>query len=248
VRCLRAVALALAVAVAPAARAARPFITDDAAVVGARQVQLETFLRIDRNATQHWALLGVGAAAPLELTVGFFHGASHPREAPATEYGSAGPLLQAKVLLSEVRLNSWPGLALAAGAFVPLGRGRFEPAGWSGFAYAAVTASLFDQDRLLLHANVGVFAADAEPENQVTLTWGVGAQVRLFAGLHALAEIFSGDPYAGSCACAVQGGLRYILSPNLQLDATGGTGIFGAHTLPGWATVGVRLVSDPIGR
>lgn len=152
------------------------------------------------------------------------------------------------MLLFALRPNSSPGLALAAGFFAPLGRGRFEPAGWSGFGYAAVTASLFDQDRLLLAGNLGVFGAAAQPSNQVTLTWGLGAQVRLFAGLHALAEIFSGDPYAGSCACAVQAGLRYVPCSNLQIDATGGAGIFGAHTLPVFATVGVRLVSDPIGR
>ena len=65
--CLVALALVLA---APPAAAVRPFITDDARVVGGRTLQLETWVRADREAFQHWVLVGFGPVGPVELTLG----------------------------------------------------------------------------------------------------------------------------------------------------------------------------------
>ncbi|MFN7133113.1 MAG: hypothetical protein ACK4N5_13625, partial [Myxococcales bacterium] len=49
-----------ALLLSPPALAVRPFITDDARVVGGAQAQLETFSRLDPVSLQHWALVGFG--------------------------------------------------------------------------------------------------------------------------------------------------------------------------------------------
>ena len=46
----------------------RPFITDDARVVGERLAQLETWIRVDKEAGQHWILGAYGPNKKLELT------------------------------------------------------------------------------------------------------------------------------------------------------------------------------------
>lgn len=245
-RCTRAARLCLFSAVctlSSSAHAIRPFITDDARVVGGRLVQLETWWRRDKNGLQHWALGAVGPNEHVELTLGGVQGNSKG-DGP-TVYSVNGPLLQAKALIAAAHPNSWPGFAMAGGAVPPFGRGGFPPPGWSGFAYVAVTESLFDHERLLLHLNVGFSAVDSIKLDPFRGTWGVGSQLRLAAGLHAVAEVFSGDPYAEGSGGAVQTGLRYIFNDHIQLDATIGHGVFG-DILPLWATSGVRLVSSPL--
>src|SRR5688500_308227 len=100
--------------------AVRPFITDDARVVGERQAQLETWMRGDRGALQHWALVSYGPIEPLELTMGTVHGLTYEHD---RDYSIAGPLVQAKYLLRRPTAGSWPGMAVSAGAFAPAGNG-----------------------------------------------------------------------------------------------------------------------------
>lgn len=228
--------------------AVRPFITDDARVVGEYLAQMETWVRGDTRTFQHWLLLAVGPWAPIELTVGVLHGASYDGE-PAS-YAVHGPLLQAKALLVEPRPNRWPGLALSLGATAPAGYGQFTTANWERFAYLAVTESLFREDRLLLHANVGITVVNAEHGGATltTATWGVGMQLRTFAGLHLVAELVSGDPYEPTSGGAGQTGFRYIVSDRVQLDATVGAGLWGDSPLPVWGTAGIRLVAGPINK
>jgi len=105
------------------ALAVRPFITDDARVVGRRQAQMETWARGDRHAFQHWALTSYGPIEPLELTIGTVHGVTYDE---GREYSIAGPLMQAKYLLRRPEAGSWPGVAVSAGAFAPVGNGAFN--------------------------------------------------------------------------------------------------------------------------
>ncbi len=139
------------------ARAIRPFITDDARVVGEKLGQLETWLLVDRLVIEHNALLAIGPTDWLELTAGLIHGGVHTGDDRG--YSITGPVLQGKFLIVPARNNSWPGFALAAGVLAPAGYGPFDPPGWSGFGYGALTESLWDE-WLLLHANLGFAVGD----------------------------------------------------------------------------------------
>ncbi len=232
--------LCLIVFVSPAL-GVRPFITDDARVVGRRQAQLETWTRSDRNALQHWALASFGPIQPLELTVGAVHGFTFHN---GNRYSIAGPLLQAKFLARKPESNSWPGIAVSAGAFAPAGSGGFKLEGWDSFMYAAITESLMEDDQVLLHGNVGFVNSHSGRK----ATWGVGSQVRVRGGFHIVSEVFSGDPYAASSGVAFQAGFRHFISDYIQIDATVGSGVSGQPRLPVWGTVGLRLATPPLGR
>ena len=223
------------------AMAVRPFITDDARVVGRRQAQMETWMRGDRAAMQHWALASFGPFQPLELTVGAVHGLTFHN---GNRYSVAGPLMQAKFLFRKPEPNSWPGVAVSGGAFAPVGEGEFKPRGWDTFMYAAATESLLEDDRILLHGNAGFVNSHSGRK----ATWGVGSQIRVRGGLHLVSEVFSGDPYAESSGIAFQTGFRHFISEYIQVDATIGSGVSGQPRLPVWATVGLRLATPPLSR
>jgi hypothetical protein len=59
------------------ARAIRPFVTDDARVVGGKLLQLETWVLVDRLVLEHNALVAVGPTDWLELTAGLLHSGIH---------------------------------------------------------------------------------------------------------------------------------------------------------------------------
>jgi hypothetical protein len=223
------------------ALAVRPFITDDARVVGRHQAQMETWMRGDRHALQHWALTSFGPIAPLEVTIGAVHGLTFQN---GSRYSIAGPLLQAKYLIRRPETNSWPGIAVSGGAFAPVGNGGFKVHGWDSFGYVAVTESLAEGDAVLIHGNAGV----VNSHNGRKATWGAGTQVRVRGGFHIVSEIFSGDPYAESSGIAFQGGFRHFFSEYIQVDATIGSGMSGQPRLPVWGTVGLRMVTPPLGR
>jgi len=226
------------------AAAIRPFITDDARVVGEGHLQLETWWRRDRRSLQHWAIAAFGPNDHIELSLGGVHGVA--RTPRGGEYAISGPLAQGKFLLSPAIKNRWPGIALAAGAEPPVGKGGFEVPGWSAFAYVAATESLFDDELLLVHANAGFLAVDATGYTPLRATWGIGTQLRTVAQFHLIGEIFSGDPYVPGSGGAVQYGFRYIFNDHLQLDGTMGTGLWGAQVMPTWFSSGFRIVSHEL--
>lgn len=240
-------ATVLALACAPGeARAIRPFITDDARVVGKGHVQLESWFRRDRESLQIWAVSALGPTDWLELSLGAVGGTSGAGTGRA-EIALSAPLLQGKFLLLEASPNGHPGLAIAGGAIPPLGAGGFVPDGLAWYGYLAATESLFDREAVLVHANVGVAgAAFGDKAASAQLTWGVGTQIRLVGDFHGVFEVFSGDPYAPSPGGAIQGGFRQIWNDHLQLDATIGSGVFGATPLPFWCSTGIRLVSHEL--
>lgn len=231
----------------PRAHAVRPFITDDARVVGEHKAQLETWARYDRGSLQHWIVPAFGPVAPLEITLGAVHGVAID---PTKRYSLAGPLVQTKTLLREARPGTWPGVAFIAGTFLPAGFGGFESP-WNGFAYLALT-QVFGDDAALLHGNVGgALAAHATPASgtpqelerhaRLRLTWGAGAQARLYGVANLVVEVFSGDPYAEVAGGAGQVGFRFILDSTIQLDVTAGGGLWGDARMPAWASAGLRL-------
>jgi len=228
------------------ARAIRPFITDDARVVGRGHVQLESWFRRDRESLQGWTVGAIGPTEWLELSVGAVFGSAHG-EGATPSFALSLPLVQAKGLLKEATPNGLPGFAVAAGVIPPLGRGAFVPDGLAYYGYLAATESLFREEAVLVHVNLGLAgAALGERSASAQLTWGAGTQIRLLGDFHGVFEIFSGDPYAPSPGGAIQGGFRHIFNDHLQLDATVGSGIFGDTPLPFWVSSGVRLVSHEL--
>ncbi|MDO8998229.1 MAG: hypothetical protein Q7W45_00580 [Bacteroidota bacterium] len=223
--------------------AVRPFITDDARVVGWRLGQLESWLRFDKHAWQNWNMIAYGPTKRWELAAGLVHGL----EAPQTEhqgYTYAIPLLQAKFLIHEYKPNKAPGVAVVAGSFLPGGQGAFKAPGYGAFGYVAVTQCFGKDENVLIHGNIGVSHIQYTNVDHTVMTWGVGTQIRTVGGLHVLGEIFSGDPYVPGSGISYQAGFRHFVNNFVQLDLTVGQGISGQNKLPFWYGVGVRLVTD----
>jgi hypothetical protein len=233
----------------------RPFITDDARVVGAGLSQIEAWSRSDRETAQFWLLGATGPTSRLELTLGGVVGVE--RDVVAAKEPTAGrltyalPLLQGKALLRPYEPGRGPGLALVGGTFLPQGRGFLKLPGYGTFAFGVVTQALAREwsaterapDPPLFHVNVGVnrlWVGDAPDET--VATWGVGTQFHVAAGAHVVGELFSGDPYVPGSGTAWQGGVRQFLSERLQLDATMGRGVGGSNPLPLWWSAGVRIL------
>ena len=162
-------------------------------------------MRGDRTAFQHWMLASFGPIAPLEITVGRVHGLTEGHEG---KYSVAGPLMQAKFLLRTWEANSWPGVAVSAGAFAPVGKGEFRPEGWDSFAYVAVTESLLENDRILLHGNAGFVNSSKGGRKP---TWVVGSQIRIRGGFHAVSEVFSGDPYSDTSSTTTSRSTQHLV-------------------------------------
>ncbi|MDO8432201.1 MAG: hypothetical protein Q7S58_07300 [Candidatus Binatus sp.] len=237
-------ALWLSVAFTPSsALAIRPFVTDDARVVGARRAQLETWLEGDSDSVQHWSLIAFGPLEPLELTFGGPYGVNYKRRSRAA---AAGPIVQAKYLLRQADVNRWPGVAVAAGVVPPVGTGGFQSRDWDPFAYLAVRESFLGDDRVLIHVNLGVVSPKEDSSRLTQLFWGVGTQVRLLGALNGIVEIFRGDPYSDEDAIGVQFGYRYILNDSVQFDGTMGGGIGQGRSVPFGGSAGIRLVSPEL--
>lgn len=226
------------------AGAVRPFVTDDARVVGRGHAQLETWWRRDPAGMQHWMFGAIGPNDRMELSLGMVHGVNHEQTLP--QYSISGPLLQGKLLVFETQKNAWPGVATVFGAITPWGTGGFEPPGWTGFAYVAVTESLFDADRVLLHVNFGYAGTSLRP---VQFSWGFATEIRVWSVVHAIGEVYSGDPYIAGISGASQFGIRFAFNDHLQLDLTGGVGLFAERhedVMPPFVGTGVRLVTHQL--
>ena len=219
--------------------AVRPFVTDDARVLDEHTMQLETSVRYDQNTFANLNLLAMSPKQNLEFTAGFSDGFPLDKESNRS-FSIIGPLMQVKYLIWPVKPNSYPGLAIAAGALPPWGRGDFRPDRWSQFVFLAATQSLFDNDRVLIHANLGI--STTNPAS--VATWGLGAQFLLIGGLNGVAEIFYNDVYAGKTGGAYQMGFRHIVNDDLQIDLTLGSGLFGSEQIPTFVGMGLRIVSD----
>jgi len=219
------------VLVSQPASAIRPFVTDDARVVGQGYAQLESWVLVNRLALEHSNLFALGPTDWLEVTAGFVHGGVY--HGPDRGYSFTGPILQAKALLLPAENNGLPGLAVAGGALAPYGGGPLTPPGWGGFGYLALTESL-NEEAILIHANVGFALGDPRASGSGigepaaggfhgTITLGLGTQIRVAGGLHGMAEIYYGDPYDASFTFpASQVGARYIFGDHVQMDREAG--------------------------
>lgn len=218
----------------------RPFITDDARVVGNRLTQLESWYRQDKFGIEQWVLAAYGPTRWLELTLGGVFGAE--RLPTANEFTFGVPLVQAKFLFKDYLPYELPGVGLVVGSFLPSGSGALKPEGYGAFSFLTITQSFGKLDDVLLHFNVGTNYLDGSLAEKWLLTWGFGTQLRTLGGFHLVAEVFSGDPYVPGSGISYQVGFRHFFSDDVQIDGTFGKGIGGDKPLPIWFSFGIRLV------
>jgi len=226
------------------AMAVRPFVTDDARVVGSKLFLLETSLKGNNGVLQNLNLLAYGPNDKLELTVGFVDGFT-TKGYDRHRLSIGGVLGQAKYLFTEGTENGMPGVAFVTGFGAPYGTNSFKAESWTNFGYLAITEALGKNEQVLIHANVGVNYTKSDDKYRTSATWGLGTQVRVIGGLHFVGEVFHGDPYAGDSGWAFQTGVRYFVSERVQLDATVGSGFAGNNQPKEFAGCGLRVVFDP---
>ncbi|MCL2028526.1 MAG: transporter [Bacteroidales bacterium] len=221
--------------------AVRPFITDDAAITGRRQFQLETWALFDKFSGQHWSMLAYGPHKHLEVAIGAVLGYDQP-QIGQTKFSYAMPLLEAKVLFREYQSGKAPGVGLVTGTFLPSGKGEFVAPGYGAYSFLALTQCFGENEDVLIHGNIGVNYLYTNNRNQYTAVWGFGTQIRAYKGLHLVGEIIAGDPYVPGTGLAYQAGVRYFISDLVQVDATVGQGIAGENKVPFWGGFGLRYV------
>ncbi len=225
------IALAL-LPLAPAAWAARPFVTDDARLTTAGSCQLESWTRNYRGSTELWALPACNPTGNFELTVG---GGTAKLNSGGTGW-TEDYVFQAKTLFRRLGPNDW-GAGLAVGT---IRHPQVNPGpNLLGNTYAYLPVSMsFADDRLVMHLNVGWLRDKATRDSQGT--WGVGGEFNLNPRWTLIAESFGNTadtPYW-------QAGARYNVIPGLfQLDATAGRR-FGGDRDAQWLSFGLRFTPD----
>jgi hypothetical protein len=223
--------LALAAALAGAdARAARPMVVDDARIVDAGACQLETWRRFNRDSQENWALPGCNPTGNIEFTLG-------SAELPVDDLGvrsyTRTVQMQGKTLFKTLETNGYS-YGLAVGGVVR-SRGAADQVP-NYYGYMPFTRSLLD-DRMFVHANVGVQRAGELPVN--SLTWGIGTEYGITSRVFLMVETYGDNHHRNS----YQGGVRVWVVPNrVQIDATVGTqaGDYGGSR---WISVGLRLLT-----
>ncbi len=218
-------------AIAPA-RAARPFVTDDARLTTAGSCQLESWVRAYRQSNELWALPACNPWGNLELTFG--GGLAHAGHADSTnDY-----VLQLKTLARPLRTNDW-GIGFAIGT---IRHPQVNPGPnllGNTYAYIPFSASFAD-DLLVVHANVGWLRDKATNSQQ--MTWGLGSEINLNPRWTLVAESFGSD----NGNAWWQTGARYHLKPGLwQLDSTVGRQ-YGGTSDTQWLSFGLRFTPDSL--
>lgn len=189
-------------------QAARPLVTDDAAVVPYRACQLEAWAERPRAGTTLWLNTGCNPLGETELGLGLGW----------SELERSGWFglrrFQVKHLFLAVEERR-PGLALAFGS-------EWAPdAGWRDrhLNLIATAARAGEEERL--HFNLGVLARHGPRERRRSLTWAVAFE-RAFGASRIALETFGADGERSSW----QLGFAYEPWPGrLQLDASLGSEI-----------------------
>jgi len=179
-------------------------VVDDAAILGANDCQLESWVNNSASGTEYWAVPACNFSGNLEIALG---GA---RVVGASQAGNVA-ILQGKTLFKPLDNNGW-GAGLVFGTQTVPGRGGIGDV----FATVPVSFSFFDGG-LVAHANAGFVRMAAS--RHVYGTWGAGLEAVLNETSTLTAETFGqpgGKPF-------VQLGMKYWLTRDrLQLDATYG--------------------------
>lgn len=213
-----------------AAEAARPMVTDDARIVDAGACQVESWIKRNHSDTEYWAMPACNFTGNFELAFGAARGSD------ADGSRTTDIALQGKTLFRPLEANDW-GAGLAFGAVRHPSDSESNLIG-DLYAFVPISAS-FNDDRLVVHTNLGWLHERSERSHR--LTWGVGAEAQVTPRVWLIGETFGenkGSPL-------FQVGLRYWIVPDrVQLDATYGNSWPG-RSQDRWVSIGLRLLSAP---
>lgn len=210
--------------------AARPFVTDDARLTTGGSCQFESWIRAYPDSIELWALPACNPTGNLEFTFG------GGRAKKSGEQATNDYVFQLKTLFRPLETNGW-GWGLAVGT---IRHPEISPGPnmlGNTYAYIPLSAS-FNDDKLIIHANLGSLKDKASALNSTT--WGVGAEFKLHAKMLGIAETY-GDDRGMSYG---QIGIRYLVIPDLfQVDATLGQQLSGEGNNH-WVSFGIRYTPD----
>lgn len=212
--------IAALVLAAPAAQAARPFVTDDARIVDRDGCQVETFVKRQRrfDENEFWFLPACNPWGA-ELTVGHIRFDSTPAGDTRTT------VLQAKTLLKPLVTNG-SGFALTLGMLASTANSPY---------FNAIGSFSFADDRIVLHTNLGGIRDNVA--NTSRGTWGAGAEVLLVSPrLYGILESYGQRGEKPT----LHTGLRIWIVPNrVQVDTT--VGLQNSAPERRFGTVGLRI-------
>ena len=232
----------------PQVWAVRPLITDDAAVIGKRRFEIANWGHYSKNGLELWHSINSGVTDWCELTVAGFWGFDSEKDFTYTL-----PLLQAKFLIRDYEPNGIPGVTFAVGSNMPWGKGSFVTPDYGAFAFATATQCIGMEEQFLLHLQLGgtfLHNTDIDEKtgkkigNETGFVWGLGAQIKLYRGLHLVSELVQGDPYDAKAPMMYQLGIRQFINANLQIDFTFGRAFKDTGKSSFWITSGIRYVLD----
>jgi hypothetical protein len=206
----------LALAVAPAALAYRPFDNTDAAVAGPREVELEVgpIGFVDAGGQLQYAprlVVNYGLAPATEIV---FEGIDHVAVGQSTgpRFSVSGVQLSLKHVFRDGILQEQGGASLAGecGLLIP---GLHDDSGWGG-ACTAITS--FSAGPILLHLNL---AAALERTGNFAVEPGLIAEGPLKWPVRPVAEALWAHEWGVGNAASVLAGVIWPLREDLALDA-----------------------------
>lgn len=195
---MKRAAAALLFAAALPAHAGRPITTEDAAVLGDKACQVESWVDRSRVATQAWAVPACNFGAGIEWQAGF----ARTREASRSMFSAS--YVQGKMVLQEPKPGSWGSGVVAGLNRSPL---RSSHRGWED-RYVIGIVTIEPVAATLIHANVG-WGRDRGRRSDST-SWGLAADHAITERWFAVAELFGDDrtrPFyrAGGRVTAIKG-------------------------------------------
>ena len=227
--------------------AVRPFITDDATIIGSGRSEVANWFYGMDGRLEIWHSINYGITDNFEFTLAGSHGGLKSEVNGEWKYAYTLPLLQSKVQIRDYEPNGIPALAFGIGSQLPFGNEPFEnqsafkPSGYGAFGFVSITQCIGENEELLIHGSLGGTYLRDSGENKNGLTWGVGTQFKMYKGLHGIAEFVGGDPYTGNSTSRIyQLGIRYFISDDFQFDLAYGNGSETDY----WISGGIRWVID----
>jgi hypothetical protein len=238
----------------PAAAAAdlidadRPGIADGSSVVGARRLQLETGVQAEFRGAAHAVfvptLLRLGIADRWEARV---EGNTFTwMEDDGKDASGFAPLsLGGKYQLTESQGTTHPSLGALARVFPPWGAHQLRSHHVTGDLRLAADWEFAPQ--LSLNPNLGI-AIDEDDSGDVFPAALVAATLHYEPTdrLNPFVDVGLQAPEAdgGETAVVFDGGLAYIVQPNVELDASAGTRVHGETPPRPFVTVGISIRFD----
>lgn len=212
------------------ANAARPMVTDDARLTKGGSCQVESWVRVNNDSRELWALPACNPSGNFEVTLG---GALSKADSQGT---TSDIILQAKTVIRELKPNNWA-VGFAMGTANHQSDEYPGPNGvGSTYAYIPISISSFD-DKLITHINLGYI--HSRKSSLDSITWGIGGEIKMHSNLLYIVETY-GDHRISPF---VQTGLRYSVIPDIfQIDTTIGKQLNGDNVH--WMSIGIRYTPD----